>query len=878
MRTWKTRSRGFSSFPIFVTQFVVLILTFTGRTCAQSPAHGNSPAQESALAAQVRALNNSVLQLHGQLQESQTGAAGIRSQAATVLAQRAAKLAALIEENPRAALSFAFSPELLADMAAKFPQSASLLESQGTWQGPVEVWVTDYLKPAHSKTTVLLKTGLQKLELHFATGLTANLKSGDVVEATGVVVGHDMAVWTSRTVQSGASLFPIAPTASTAPVSVRDLLRERVQPVLGLLLWVVILAALGLVAGFRKLRGRLLVTCKQCAIYAAALGLIVSNPAMSYAQSTCSTTGVQNVAVLLVTFSDVTPPSGINTASMNALFFGGTDPSLTRYWSEASYGLTSASGGVYGWFTLGPQSTYSCSNITQFITDSLNAAIASGVSFNNFSRVAIIFPGMSPSCGWAGLSSIGCYNVSTSAGTLNLSTSTLVWSYMTNASQGVGIIAHECGHQLGLAHARLREYGTIDQTTDSGTEILGPLSATCTPGGTGGADCALFEYGDHFSTMGLPGAPNLGHYAAGHKANQLGWLTSSTNYQTVTTSGTYTLEPYETSPAGLKALKVQRGTNNPGYYLWIEYRQANGYYDSAVYPTQLYSGALIHYEDSITAPQTDLLDFTAPSTYSDDPALVAGQTWTDPYSNVSVSVVSANSSGLTIGVSYGAMPCTSSAPSVSVSPLDPSIYPGQSASYSVSVTNNDSSGCSSSTINLGSTEPSGWATSLSSSSLTLSPGQSASVTMGKGAPSGTPAGTYAVNLIASTSASTGAGTANATVMTPPSLAVSISVSGSSFTRPGTVPITASVINGGTPVSGASVTFTLTAPSGTSTQSATTGTSGTATWNYKLNAKSPAGTYSVSAQAALSSGSGGKKASTSTSTQTATSNTASFSVQ
>jgi M6 family metalloprotease-like protein len=858
--------------------FLVIFVLAISPALAQSGHQQGQTLPESAQAARVRALNNALLQLHGQMQ----GAAGaaddaIRGQAGIVIAERAAALQSLMEENPRAALSFAFAPELLIDLAEKFPDSSSLLESHGTWQGPLEVWVTDYAKPAHSKTTVLLKTGLQKFELHFAAGLPANLKSGDVAEAMGVVVGHDMAVWTSRSVRSGASLSPSTPTASSASVSATDFWGGRPQPILGLLLWVLVIAALGVVARLRKLRARILLSCKRCPVYATAFLLIVSNPAIGYAQSACSTTGVQNVAVLLVTFSDVTPPSEINTTSMNALFFGGTDPSLTRYWSEASYGLTSASGSVYGWFTLGPQSAYSCANITGLITDSLNAAIASGVSFSNFNRVAVIFPGMSPSCGWVGLSSIGCYSVSTSSGTLNLSTSTLVSTDMTNASQAVGIIAHEAGHQLGLAHARLREYGTIDQTTDSGSEILGPLNTTCTSGGSGGADCALFEYGDHFSVMGLPGAPNLGHYAAGHKAEQLGWLRSSVNYQTVTTGGTYTLEPYETSPAGLKALKVQRGTNDPGSYLWIEYRQPNGYYDSAVYPTQLYSGALIHYEDSITGLQTDLLDFTAPSTYSDDPALAAGQTWTDTYSNVSISVLSATASGLTVSVSYGATPCTSSVPSVSISPLDPSIYPGQSASYSATVTNNDSSGCSSSTINLGSSEPSGWTTSLSSSSVTLSPGQSASVTMGKGAPSGTPAGTYAVNLNAASTSSSASDTANATVMTPPTLAANTSVSGTSFIPPGSVPISVQVTNGGSPVSGASVTFTLTTPNGgRTTQSATTGSTGVTTWNYRLNSKSLVGAYSVTAQAALSSGSGGRK--TNTPTQTATSNTASFTVQ
>ena len=54
---------------------------------------------------------------------------------------------------------------------------------------------------------------------------------------------------------------------------------------------------------------------------------------------------------------------------------------------------------------------------------------------------------------------------------------------------------------------------------------------------------------------------------------------------------------------------------------------------------------------------------------------------------------------------------------------------------------------------------------------------------------------------------------------------------------------------------------------------TTGSNGMATWNYKLNQKSQAGTYSATALVALSSGS--RK---SASTQSVSSNTVAFSVQ
>src|SRR5215470_3073517 len=100
---------------IFVSSFVL----------SAAFAQGNSTVHESPRAAQVRALNNSVLQLHGQVQENAANAGATRGQAATVLAQRAAALQALIQENPRVALSFAFSPELLADLAGKFPDATS---------------------------------------------------------------------------------------------------------------------------------------------------------------------------------------------------------------------------------------------------------------------------------------------------------------------------------------------------------------------------------------------------------------------------------------------------------------------------------------------------------------------------------------------------------------------------------------------------------------------------------------------------------------------------------------------------------------------------------------------------------------------------------
>jgi hypothetical protein len=426
-------------------------------------------------------------------------------------------------------------------------------------------------------------------------------------------------------------------------------------------------------------------------------------------------------------------------------------------------------------------------------------------------------------------------------------------SYMTPRASGVSVAVHELGHNFGLLHA-----GTINSTTSS--EVLGPAS---TPG-------IENDLGDYWSTMG---ELVLGMYAAPQKAEVLNWMAPTTNYQTVQNSGTYVLQPLESAPAGLQALKVQRGAGN-NEWLWVEYRQRVGNYDSTLL-SQPMTGALIHYEDSNTpAGHTYLTNFNPSDTSGNSPALAAGQTWTDPYTNLSLTTVGANSSGLTVNVSYGSTPCVPSAPAVVFSPLNPSAYPGQTANYQVAVTNNDSNACAASAINIESSEPAGWATSLSASSVTLTPGQSTTITMGKGVPAGTPPGTYAVNLNAANNAASAAAVANATVMTPPSLGVTVSVAPTSFTRPSVAAIVANVTSGGAPASSGSVIFTLIAPNGSkNTQNVAVSSNGTATWNYKLSQRSAAGTYAVYAQVTVSSGSRKNAV-----TQSAVSGTATFSVQ
>jgi M6 family metalloprotease-like protein len=703
-----------------------------------------------------------LLRLHGEIQRAAPAqAALLRAQAAPVIEQRGQALSALIAEDAGRALSLAFSPELLADLAAKFPASAARLEAHGVWQGPLEYLTFDDATMTRHRDLRRIRAGQETLEIYFAGREPANLKCSDLLRVSGVRAGTNVA------------------------------------------------AAEGSLQG------------------------------STLAAGACSTLGGQNAVVLLVTFPGVSPPAGVTPLSVQEIFFAPTGRSLDGFWREASYGKAWAQGDVFGWYTL--DAAYTCDQPDAMRDAAIRAADAQ-VDFRQYNRLFVVFP-RPAGCSYSGLADLGCMSLTSPGdGLFTASVAWLVADYMTSRDQGVKLATHEAGHNLTLRHAASRDFGS---------EALGPLGAAGT----------LSEYGDQFSTMGYW---NLGHYGQPHKL-LLGWIDGTSNVRTVESSAAFALEPSEVSPPGLQALKVRRGTGNDAW-LWVEYRQPRGLYDSTL-SSQVFSGALIHYQDSTTGTKTHLLDFTPQTDSWLDPALTAGKSWTDPYSNVSLYVQDAASSALSVQVNYGAVPCTTANPSVTVAPANPSVPAGNSVQYTVTVSNQDSAGCSPATFSLSSALPSGWASSLSSIALTISPGQSASASMTKGVPADAAPATYEVDAAAARASNSGKGTANCTVTAPPPpLTVSVSVPASTYAPRSTVPITAKVLSGSNPASGASVLFTLTKPGGaTTTKTVTADSAGAATWNYKLGPKDPGGVYSVAARATYGS-------------QAATSAPASFTVQ
>jgi len=234
-------------------------------------------------------------------------------------------------------------------------------------------------------------------------------------------------------------------------------------------------------------------------------------------------------------------------------------------------------------------------------------------------------------------------------------------------------------------------------------------------------------------------------------------------------------------------------------------------------------------------------------------ALDVGYSFTDPVSGTTISTASADSTGATVSITLanGGSNCTHANPTLSLSPSQSAwVSAGTSLPFTVSVKNNDSSGCGASTFSLTASVPSGWTGVVGSPTVTLNPGANASASLNVTSPTGTADGFYTVNATASNSSvPTYRASASATYVigTSPSLAITVSTGQSTYNVGQMVNITASVLSGNSPAAGVSLNITITKANGSNvTLTATTGSNGLATASYKLKRKDPSGTYLVQA--------------------------------
>jgi len=291
--------------------------------------------------------------------------------------------------------------------------------------------------------------------------------------------------------------------------------------------------------------------------------------------------------------------------------------------TENSYGQASLTGAVVGWYTI-PDSVTTC-NTSQIATDAKSAATAAGVNLSNYTRYVYFFP-YSTACGFSGASNVGGKpSDSWINGTLN--------TY---------VIDHELGHAFGLWHSHSLACGTTATICSSGTVV---------------------EYGDLLDAMGTPQGASPDHNA--YQKERLGWLNygASPSIQTVTTSGTYTINVYESGGPGPKALKVLKSadpTTGAKTWYYLEARQAVGFdafllTDPQSYAQNETTGVLFHIGTDGNGNSADLLDMTpATPTHQGayDPSLAVGQTFQDSAAGVTFTTKSVTSAGAAVSVQF----------------------------------------------------------------------------------------------------------------------------------------------------------------------------------------------------------------------------------
>jgi len=356
--------------------------------------------------------------------------------------------------------------------------------------------------------------------------------------------------------------------------------------------------------------------------------------------------GEQRSVVILVNFLDA-PIQPYTVESARSAIFDAT----SAFFLENSYQQTWLAGDIVGWFTI-PVSSATC-DYASIASYAQSAATAAGVNLASYTHQLYAFP--SNACGWWGLSSVG--------GSPSQS-----W---INGAFELPVLAHELGHGHGLWHSHSLDCGA--------TAVIG-------------SSCVTNEYGDIVDVMGA-GEP--AHFNAFQK-ERLGWLNYGVSppITTVSTDGAYTIGNYETAGSTAKALKIFKSKDavtGQSTWFYVESRQASGFDDFLSDPStgaqNVTGGLLVHIGTDASGNSSFLLDMTPATSVAYwwyDPALAAGQTFTDPDTGTTITASWVNSAGAGVAVKFG-KPATNS-PALSLSTSQPTYARGQTASITAKMT------------------------------------------------------------------------------------------------------------------------------------------------------------------------------------------------
>ena len=268
------------------------------------------------------------------------------------------------------------------------------------------------------------------------------------------------------------------------------------------------------------------------------------------------------------------------------------------------------------------------------------------------------------------------------------------------ACGATGVYAHELGHNLSLHHA-----------------------ATPTS-----------EYGDGSDPMG--GAQAIGHNGANRV--MAGWQPVGTVLD-VASGGSYSVATVSNNTVVSTPQVLRFAKADSAEFYYVSVREPIGS-DMSV-GAQFVNTLSVHRATGTLPTKTYLMQ-----------VLGAGQSFVDAINGITITNQGVASNVATVGVTIGGAACARSAPSVSLSPLSQTAAPGSTVSYTMTVQNNNTAACGTSTFNLAQTVPTGFSGSLSASSVALGAGASGVVSWVATSSSAVASGTYGLDASATDAA------------------------------------------------------------------------------------------------------------------------------